>query len=578
MPTLRIGLFGLRGAGKTVALSVAYLAENSEGLEVTVRDEDTIRYLRPLAEALQRGEVPPPTMVADPTRLRWSAQLAEARYELETIDFAGELLDMIGQPGDPVAEQMMKQLRTQVRDWFISCDAVILFIDSADHGTPRYRDALIRLLDEMSDRPTIRGSHQRAVVVVFTKGDQVAQSSERLSSPPEIERVLKGHPLYQVIQRRLKQRAEQIQFGVFLSSALGWQFVSIRNPSQRQVMPCNLFAALRWGLERAAQIVHDLHAKLLEELNEELGERRNGPYSWVWALAHSRSLDTMLEATDRNYQLTKGPYAATFAELRQTVRRARSFQLRGVVACSIGIFLVVLLSSWLLFRKDQATVYDTYDQLVTGDSDKGVTQRLSYYRTKIEPREWDWFWLLRDRRKSADAQAMKDSEWEALSRLPTNNANQCETRCQVLQEYVGRPDALCRQDAKELIAVTDRRWYDLVKDLPEDSAEACERKCAALQRYLDRPHALCGQDAQNLLSATKTEWDRREYADLCTPTVLTYFATVAEGYLREGRHTVLMRAAVDDLLRRIREIKNTAPLADDVPLDFSAHLPPFKAP
>src|SRR4051812_39126452 len=101
MPALRIGLFGLRGAGKSVALSVAYLAENGDGLEMTVRDEATIRYLRPLAEALQRGEVLSPTETAEPRVLKWEVRLGDAEYELETIDFAGELLDVIGQEGGP---------------------------------------------------------------------------------------------------------------------------------------------------------------------------------------------------------------------------------------------------------------------------------------------------------------------------------------------------------------------------------------------------------------------------------------------------------------------------------------------
>src|SRR5437899_2206553 len=100
LPTLRIGLFGLRGAGKTVSLSVAYLAETGDGLEATVRDPGTLRYLRPFADALQHGEVPPATRIAPPTTLKWCFRLNNAAYEVETIDFAGELLDVIGQCQD----------------------------------------------------------------------------------------------------------------------------------------------------------------------------------------------------------------------------------------------------------------------------------------------------------------------------------------------------------------------------------------------------------------------------------------------------------------------------------------------
>jgi hypothetical protein len=46
--------FGPSRCRKDVALSVAYPAESCDGLEVTVRDEEMFRYLRPLAETLIR--------------------------------------------------------------------------------------------------------------------------------------------------------------------------------------------------------------------------------------------------------------------------------------------------------------------------------------------------------------------------------------------------------------------------------------------------------------------------------------------------------------------------------------------
>jgi hypothetical protein len=48
---------------------------------------------------------------------------------LATIDFAGELEDVMGQEGDPVTPEIVGQCRTQIRDWFSGCDAVVLFID-----------------------------------------------------------------------------------------------------------------------------------------------------------------------------------------------------------------------------------------------------------------------------------------------------------------------------------------------------------------------------------------------------------------------------------------------------------------
>lgn len=572
MPTLRFGLFGLRGAGKTIALSVGYLAENCEGLEVTVRDDDTIRYLRPIAEILQRGEVPPPTMVADPTTLKWHVRFGEVRYELETIDFAGELLDVIGQDGDPVAEQMMKQLRTQVRDWFISCDAIVLFIDSTDHGTPRYRDAFIRLLDEMSKRPTIRGTHQRAVVVVFTKGDQVARRPEQLLSPGETQRILEGHPLYQVVQRRLEQHAEQLQFGIFLTSALGWQFISTRNQSERQVKPCNLFAALRWGLEQAAQIVKSTHALVMDELHQELIERREGPHSWIWALADSRPLNTMLDATDRHYQLSKGPYAEQFASLRQVIQHARSKQLRGITVGLIGVFLAFLLGCWGYLRQDQVAVYDAYETLGKEEGEPGAKKRLSYYDANIGIRKWDWFWALQSRREKTDANAGKDAfilwvaEDKELTDLGRNPHRYlaAETYLLTRGSYTAKADAaIVQRVLKDTKAEYDdeRKKWNAISDLPTRTSKQCEDKSRQLQNYLHRVDALWLEETRTLRQVTLQEWDRHEYANLTTMTnnrdVEKYFSNLekaASNYLHEKRHTQFMKGPIDAMLRQIQAI------------------------
>jgi hypothetical protein len=314
----------------------------------------------------------------------------------------------------------------------------------------------------------------------------------------------------------------------------------------------------------------------LEELVQELKERQSGPSSWIWALANNRFLNTMLDATDRHYQLTKGPYSDKFSALRNRIWQARSNQLRGIVVFAIGVIFLLLVGWWHHLRLDQVAVYDGYEQ--SGEEQVGearAEKRMSYYDEKISIRKRDWFWALQDRRKAADAQAGKDAfmlwaaedkQLQASRRHPQRHvaaANYLHTRGAYTVATQAAEVQRVLEDTQSAYTSERQIWKEILT-LPIGNPTQCEVKVRRLRGYLQQGEGLSHEEAGTLLPAVLNEWDRQEYAHLAglientrDPKYFSNLELAARAYLREDRHTVFMKEPVRALIRQVEGIKGT---------------------
>jgi hypothetical protein len=611
MSTLQIGFFGLRNAGKTVGSTVLYHTESGDGLDVTVRDVETIKYLRPLAEALEKGDVPNPTL-GDPRYLKWRVAVADKSYDLETTDFPGELLEAIGQEGDPVGEGALAEVREQVRKWFVHCDAILLFVDSTQEGTIRYRDALVRLLDEMSRRPTLRGSAQRAVGVVFTKGDRIASSPDLLGDEEAVTELLAGHPLYQMVQRRLHEHRDNLKSQVFLSSALGWNFLPIpdKNKARRKVEPCKWFAAVRWSIEQATVLVEQTHKQVLDELEQVIAEKKRDEKRSL--LTNYRRVLRWLDDADRDFKLSEGPCASRFLALRERLYAEKKSQRCVRLLTGLATAVLLLGVGYHFGRETRIGAFDTYDRLAQErPGEAGVCERLAYYEANIERCHSDRFWGVAERRKTADQRAEADrlvlprilaeqafTAWAeaderhdkagqqprrhaaAKAYLRAHGASAQPERLAVVTRVVEQTQKAFEADQAEWLGLAGRPTVR-----PDDYAQ----KIRDLKKYADRPDALMVTEARALVEATRLDWDRLEYTDLlalsrtCTePDSFDHLESVAKDYVRRDRHGCTMAAPVNDLIRRIGELRGPKsysvlikqvqiPAGSDLHAEFTGH-------
>ncbi len=584
MLALRLGVFGLKSTGKTVAYSVLYREEEGNDLTLTVRDTASVAYLQPHAEILDRGDVPSATTGA-PTQLRWRAVIGDARYELETTDFAGELLEVIGstEGGDEaVLQAAMNQYKAQVRDWFRQCDAILLFIDCTNSGTVRYRDALVQLLDELAQRPTARGSVRRAIAVVFTKADAVLRDRTDLDNPAVANGLLERHPMYQVVQRRLREYRENVRSRFFLMSALGWNFMTQPNPSRRRVEPGNLFEAFRWAIEQGVAMVEQTHQQMLNDLEQETGK---GATERAWLLTDYKELFKRLDLADEQSGLSSGPSAIRFTRLRSRLETGRRNQRWSVAALCLMVALCLLGLMYHLGRQSLVSIYDGYDQVAeTHPGESGVRTRLAYYDEQIGSRSRQWFWALHDRKRMADTRAEEDRRLlpvieseEAFDIWAGEDENRRKSgqhphRHVAAKAYLdkhweharpARVDAVRRVIIDTQLAFdTDAAGWQQAYHLSAETPSECASKVQQLRDYAARTTALRVEEARTLITQVLLNWDKIEYTELqrlspesTDPSGYDHLESLAHNYLRPNRHSCSMANASNHLLQQIREMR-----------------------
>src|SRR5262249_21387613 len=132
-------------------------------------DDATCHYLAGIWKDLSEARVPGATLLAMPTNLRMdilpNGEEGPAT-PLQLCDYAGLLVEPKGETASPAAHT----LAAGVKDWFRSCHAVLVFLDSSRPDLEQL-DALDLLLTELR-RPGPDGAAlERPLAIVLTKWD-----------------------------------------------------------------------------------------------------------------------------------------------------------------------------------------------------------------------------------------------------------------------------------------------------------------------------------------------------------------------------------------------------------------------
>src|SRR5712691_3149950 len=121
---LRIGLHAPRNAGKTCLFACLYGLRQHLFDEVAFDDDEAIAYLKSIWKFLRDGMVPPATAMNKPTQIGWRLKSGGAVSHYLTCDYPGALVE-------PTTGGVGKELKQEARDWFRSCDALLILVDSS---------------------------------------------------------------------------------------------------------------------------------------------------------------------------------------------------------------------------------------------------------------------------------------------------------------------------------------------------------------------------------------------------------------------------------------------------------------
>lgn len=573
---IRFGTFGPRGSGKTVSLAAMRILDGNEELELEITDKATIEYLRPLVELLERGEFPPATVAQAPDQLRWLAHVGVRRFVLECIDFAGELTDPVWNAGPEVFKQ-------RVRDWFGRCDAVLLYVDSADSNS-RYQDAIDWLLEELDSQSTAHGSRRRVVAVVMTKGDKITSSPADLRDPARVDQVLANHRVYQRVKRQLERKVDTTLYRLFLCSSVGWNFDSVPDKRNRRVEPANLVEALHWAVLEASKVVAATHEQVMlvaeRRLRDIMSARRLG-------LPNYKRLIAELDLLDTTYQLHEGPLAAQVAKARAELVESQRRQRVAVRVMAVASLLTVLAAAWWVVRRGQTGVYEEFARIVREiPGDDNVEKRLDYFNSRIAGRRLDWLWGLRGHRRIANAQAEEDRRVlarvraeDALALLlkedePLAAAQQHPRRHQRAVDYLTEHgEALPGARLPEVRRVLeetrpawerDRKAWKEAIDALIQSPRDYGVKASRLTAYADRPDALSAKEAKEAvkLLTTQETADQQDYeaireslAKADSSDGVARLDDMVQAYLGKTRHAGTMSSAVQVAREGLNKLK-----------------------
>jgi tetratricopeptide (TPR) repeat protein len=240
----RVGIHGVRSAGKTCFLGSLYGFRSTDALKLDVADDASCRYLSAVWKELSEGRTPGATMLALPETLRLDLTAADRTTPLELCDYAGLLV----QPRDEQASPAAHELTAEVKAWLRGCHAVLLFLDCTQPDMEQI-DALDLLLTELR-RPTPEGGVlDRPLGLVLTKWDSQGVIGDDLEREQERARAfLQSHHVFRQIFTKLGDE-EGRHVRIFPVSSFGNQARGDQPPELSHYRPCHLHAPLMWAAE-----------------------------------------------------------------------------------------------------------------------------------------------------------------------------------------------------------------------------------------------------------------------------------------------------------------------------------------
>ena len=310
---------------------------------------------------------------------------------LQLIDYAGALI----QPQPAQAASVQRELTENVKDWFRSCHAVLIFVDCSQ---PDYEqlDALDLLLTTMVP-PQNDSLPNRPLGLVLTKWDRQGPISGALAQEQRrAESFLQSHSALRQIWS--KTGADRLQ--VFPVSSFGNASSDDMPPPGNRFQPCHLHAPLVWAARQADNVL------LREAQVSAMVHQRTGDYA-----AARRVYETLLT----EYDVRQGPLAdAIHQELAaldgdRRKRAARRFRFRSAV--TIAVILLLLGMGGYAGRKYRGTQFDELSRFRASH----LAGEQAEERVKADKRYIDsWLTFLSPEEERAEVARWADADAAAL--------------------------------------------------------------------------------------------------------------------------------------------------------------------
>src|SRR5262249_26455478 len=152
----------------------------------------------------------------------------------QLCDFAGAL----AQPIASSAPALARELNQGVKEWFRSCHALLIFVDSAQPEMEQV-DAIDLLLNELR-KPAPGGPMlERPLGLVLTKWDAHGIISDDFTHEQQrAQEYLQSHRVFRQLYQKLYESGERIE--IFPVSAFGNQAQANKPPAMELLTPCHL--------------------------------------------------------------------------------------------------------------------------------------------------------------------------------------------------------------------------------------------------------------------------------------------------------------------------------------------------
>ncbi|MEZ6141053.1 MAG: GTPase domain-containing protein [Zavarzinella sp.] len=271
--SLKLGTIGLPEAGKTIWHTVLYGRQaHFDGVLFRYLDSPTIRYLNPMWEALDRGNLPDATGLARPSELKFQMHTEDASgnvlisYAIHTMDYAGILVNR------GASEDTIKQARELGLEQFIDeCDLLMVMVDlSDDSQAVNQLNTLDYILQRCKETSTQHGSKNRPVAVAFTKVDQVFSqhmNSNLIEMQSVLLEYLSSKDRWRGMHRALRALKDYNLYEVFPVSCFGTSCAPGQNvPTAGTINPKWIHEPLIWGLPRAAELANQAITEQQDEV------------------------------------------------------------------------------------------------------------------------------------------------------------------------------------------------------------------------------------------------------------------------------------------------------------------------
>ncbi len=248
----RLGIVGVRNAGKSCYLSCLYGRPANERVGIVFRDEATIAYL----DRCWKEFPPPANAKTEMHPLHFAVKTPDRTWQAVVCDYAGTLVQRV------TTEDGITHLRKDARHWIRECHTVLFFLDcSAPEADWKERLNELHLL--LSDLRGTGSKVVRPLGLVLTKWDLQGPISTEPAREEQRALEFLGNRLNgDQIVRALNNDAARTK--VFPTSAFGAHGTDNRPPTEGP-QPFNLQEPIYWAMLKSDEMLFDQAQQRAEE-------------------------------------------------------------------------------------------------------------------------------------------------------------------------------------------------------------------------------------------------------------------------------------------------------------------------